>query len=213
MINNDALSAVLKGERCVHPQPPRLPPRSANTVHSACPLEVCQPRGLSKLSFDPGRFCLQMCYCVLQDLQQNGMLVNQNLNSNVGLPVHLREAICSNSWIIFLWNQDGKYQLGRSATVLQINLEVEKVQIGFTEFAKSLQKTKTAHRRPRRGRPRNYKCYLRPTHLMCFAYFAKWNRWMWMTRIKEYVKILLDGCDFSKDYIKEIEKTEREGSY
>ena len=48
---------------------------------------------------------------------------------------------------------------------------------------------------------------------MCFAYFAKWNSWMWMTGIKEYVKILLDGCDFSKDYIKEIEKTETEGSY
>ena len=141
MINNDALSAVLKGERCVHLQPPRPPPRPAATVHSACPLEVCQPRGLRKLSFGPGRFCLQMCYCVLQDLQQNRMLVNQNLNSNVGLLVHLREAICTNSWISFLWNQDGKYQLGRIATVLmfeRINLEVEKVQIGFTEFAKSL---------------------------------------------------------------------------
>ena len=32
-----------------------------------------------------------------------------------------------------------------------------------------------------------------------------------MTGIKEYVNILLDGCDFSKDYIKEIEKTETEG--
>ena len=39
---------------------------------------------------------------------------------------------------------------------------------------------------------------------MFFANFAK---------IKEYVKILLDGCDFSKDYIKETEKTETEGSY
>ena len=98
MINNDALSAVLKGERSVHPQHPRPPPapRPA-TVYSACPLEVCQPRGLSKLSFGTGRFCLQMCYCVLQDLQQNRMLVNQNLNGNVGLLVHLREAICSNS--------------------------------------------------------------------------------------------------------------------
>ena len=124
-----------------HAHPPAPLTHPAATVHSACPLEVCQPRGLSKLSFGPGRFCLQMCYCVLQDLQQNRMLVNQNLNSNVGLLVHLREAICSNSWIIFLWNQDGKYQLGRSATVLvfeQINLEVEKVQIGSTEFAKSL---------------------------------------------------------------------------
>ena len=87
MINNDALSAVLKRERC--------------------PVEVCQSRGLRKLSFGrsyfafaricPGGFCLQMCYCVLQDLQQNRMLVNQNLNSNFGLLVHLREAICSNS--------------------------------------------------------------------------------------------------------------------
>ena len=190
------------------PNPHTHPPYPAVTVHSACPLLVNVAGSAN--------FSLQMCSCVLQDLQQNRMLVNQNLNSNVGLLVHLREAICINSWISFLWNQDGKYQLGRIATVLmfeRINLEVEKVQIGFTEFAKSLQKTKTAHRRPRRGRPRNYKCYLRPTHLMCFAYFAKWNRWMWMTRIKEYVKILLDGCDFSNDYIEEIEKTETEGSY
>ena len=42
------------------------------------------------------------------DLQQNRMLVNHNLNSNVGLLVHLREAIWSKSWISFLWNQDGK---------------------------------------------------------------------------------------------------------
>lgn len=153
MINNDALSA----KRCVHPQPP--PPRRwpAATVHSGCPLKVCQSRGLSKLSF--GR-CLIFCICaylswkvlsanvlliwvdlIWFDLQQNRMLLNQNVNSNVGLLVHSREAICSKSWISFLWNQDRKYQLGRIATVLvfeQINLEVEKVQIGFTEFAKSL---------------------------------------------------------------------------
>ena len=86
-----------------------------------------------------------VCKCVTDliwfDLQQNRMLLNQNFNSNIGLLVHLREAICSKSWISFLWNQDRRYQLGRIATVLvfeQINLEVEKVQIGFTEFAKSL---------------------------------------------------------------------------
>ena len=136
MINNDVLSAVLKGERRVHPQNPRPP----LPFRRYCPQRLCS--GSLSASRTRGRFRLQMRYCVfIQDLQQNRMLVNQNLNSNVGLLVHLREAICSNSWIIFLWSQDGKYQLGRSATVLvfdQINLEVEKVQIGFTEFAKSL---------------------------------------------------------------------------
>lgn len=127
-------------------------PRRPATVHSACPLKVCQSRGLSKLSF--GRslifcICAYLSWKVLSanvlliwfDLQQNRMLLNQNVNSNVGLLVHSREAICSKRWISFLWNQDRKYQLGRIATVLvfeQINLEVEKVQIGFTEFAKSL---------------------------------------------------------------------------
>lgn len=127
-------------------------PRRLATVHSACPLKVCQSRGLSKLSF--GRslifcICAYLSWKVLSanvlliwfDLQQNRMLLNQNVNSNVGLLVHSREAICSKRWISFLWNQDRKYQLGRIATVLvfeQINLEVEKVQIGFTEFAKSL---------------------------------------------------------------------------
>lgn len=129
------------------------PRRPAATVHSACPLKVCQSRGLSKLSF--GRslifcICAYLSWKVLSanvlliwfDLQQNRMLLNQNVNSNVGLLVHSREAICSKSWISFLWNQDRKYQLGRRiATVLvfeQINLEVEKGQIDFTEFAKSL---------------------------------------------------------------------------
>ena len=38
-----------------------------------------------------------VCKCVTVFYKICRMLVNQNLNSNVGLLLHLREAICSNS--------------------------------------------------------------------------------------------------------------------
>lgn len=150
MINNDALSAVLKRERYVHLQPP--PPRRYCAQRlSSEGLSVSRAQQTFlwsifnilhlRVSVLEGFVCKCVTDLIWFDLQQNRMLLNQNVNSNVGLLVHSREAICSKSWISFLWNQDRKYQLGRIATVLvfeQINLEIEKVQIGFTEFAKSL---------------------------------------------------------------------------